>query len=722
MPRLRLTALFQLCVTTVTTASLCSCGGGGGDAGPTTSDTAPAPATGVAPVAEAAAITTAEDQRFQGALHASDADGDPLTYSLMGSPTHLSVVVDPATGAYELRPFPNYFGVDGFDFKVTDGHGNIAHAHVDVTISAVPDPPSIDTSSTTSVVAAGRDVELHFAISDPDGDAVTLSVTQGPGTAPLPNLRVNDQEVSFHAPEVTHATAVELFVLATDSTGLVRLARHVITLSPVSSSGKLFTVMGSPQAEGLHWIITGDGFSADQQQDLLRASLVMAGGITGAPELARHAGILNVHVLTAVSRDSGVAIQGATRQPHTAYDATLGCTDVARVACVDWDKVNAALLAEGAPFDEVAVVLNTTTYVGNTSGSGLIVSRNPYAATITLHEMGHVVAGLADEYVDKNVADAFSPRYREGQFANVTTVTDPARIPWRHWFADPAHIPVTSGEAGVGRFEGAFYAANGYFRPKQDSIMRTLAAPVGEVNGEAWIRALYRAVPPISAANPEQRVVAGLPGTPLTFEIVSPWSVDLLQVRWFVDGVEDVQYRGMFSYALQADGARHEVRVSVEDCTGRIRSPDAGEQLGSVVWTVSDEPLDATAKAQLRATRIAGWIRMRVDSSGHRLLGSSPIEPRRVKSMRVGDESDFEYALYDGMGALLSEGRIADPRVVRGPLGPPGEPDSGHEQRMLPNGYYLIGIPEGAAARKLRIRSPGGSLEKAGQDEQWLDL
>ena len=147
----------------------------------------------------------------------------------------------------------------------------------------------------------------------------------------------------------------------------------------------------------------------------------MARSLTDAPELARHSGVLNVHVLAAVSRDSGVATFGAPRAPRTAFDATLGCTDVERVACVNWDKVYAALLAEHAPFDEMAVVLNTTLYVGNTSGSGLIVSRNSFAPAITLHEMGHVIAGLGDEYVDKNVADAFMPQYREGQFPNVTT-------------------------------------------------------------------------------------------------------------------------------------------------------------------------------------------------------------------------------------------------------------------------------------------------------------
>ena len=717
MPRFRPPALAAVFVMI---AALSGCGGQ--EAAEPTISQASVTATGTAPVAESSAVTTPEDQSVRATLHATDADGDPLTFSIAVDPDHAVVTLDAVTGAFELQPLANYSGTDSFEYRVSDGRGNFAQARVDVTVRPLPDPPVIDASGAAAVIAAGRDAKLHFAITDPDGDLVTLSVSQVGGSLPLGDLQASDQEVRFHAPDVSAATTVELEIEARDPTGLSARTRHVVTLSPVSATGKMFTVLGAPQADGLHWVITGDGFTADQQQDLLRASLAMAHSLTAAPELARHLGILNVHVLTAVSRDSGVATAGASRPPVTAFDATLGCTDVERVACVNWDKVYAALLTEHATFDEIAVVLNTTLYVGNTSGSGLIVSRNSYAPAITLHEMGHVIAGLGDEYVDKNVADAFVFRYREGQFPNVTTETDPARIPWRHWFADPVHIPVAMGESGVGRFEGAYYIANGYFRPKQDSIMRTLEGAVGEVNAEAWIRALYRAVPPIRAAWPEQRVVAGPAGTDLEFEIVSPWPPEVMTVRWFVDGSEIEKARGSYSYLLRADGGRHDVRVTIEDCTGRVRAPDAHEQAGAVAWTVSNEPQIAASKAWVAPVRIGSWIRMRVDSSGHRVLGIIADEPRRARTIGGSDEFGFEYALFDATSTMLAEGKVADPREIREPLAPPGAPVMGHAMRTLASGYYLIGIPEGAEARKLRIRKQEPSMEKTASTEQWLDL
>jgi hypothetical protein len=332
------------------------------------------------------------------------------------------------------------------------------------------------------------------------------------------------------------------------------------------------------------------------------------------------------------------------------------------------------------------------------------------------------MAGLADEYVDQVAANAFVPGYREGQFPNVTTSTDPARIPWKHWFTDSAHLPVGPGDQGVGRFEGAFYSASGFYRPKQDSIMRTLEGAVGEVNAEAWLRAIYRAVPPVSAAYPAQRVVAGPAGATVEFELVSPWPPELMAVRWFVDGLEVDEARGAFRYELHADGGPHEVRVSIEDCSGSIRAPDAREHVGGVAWTVRNEQVLQANKAQPQSPQIGGWIRMRVDATGHIVLGLSTGRPRRARSVPGPDVSGYEYTLYDGGGALLSQGRIADPRAIRGPLAPPGATETGHAARTLQSGHYLIGIPAGVDARRLRIRSFDGSMEKAAQSEQWLDL
>jgi hypothetical protein len=195
-----------------------------------------------------------------------------------------------------------------------------------------------------------------------------------------------------------------------------------------------------------------------------------------------------------------------------------------------------------------------------------------------------------------------------------------------------------------------------------------------------------------------------------------------MAARWFIDGLEIDQARGAYRYALHADGGQHEVRVSVEDCSGSIRAPEAREHMGGVAWIVRNDPEVEAYKAQPQAPRIGTWIRMRVDPTGHSVLGLTAGVPRRPRSLRGLEPSDYEYTLYDGGGAMLSQGWVADPRAIHGPLAPPGALETGHAMRTLQSGYYLIGVPAGVDARRLRIRNFGGSMEKVAQSEQWLDL
>jgi len=71
--------------------------------------------TGVnnAPVAQDAAASVNEDQVWSGSVVATDADGNPLTYALVGAASHGTVVVNP-NGSYTYRPDANFNGSDSF--------------------------------------------------------------------------------------------------------------------------------------------------------------------------------------------------------------------------------------------------------------------------------------------------------------------------------------------------------------------------------------------------------------------------------------------------------------------------------------------------------------------------------------------------------------------------------------------------------------------------------
>jgi hypothetical protein len=88
-------------------------------------------------------VTMSEDNAptpFALTLHATDADGDPLTWSKLTNPTFGIASITPATGVVSYKPFSNYYGPDTFNVQVADGFGGTDTITVNVTVTPVDDP------------------------------------------------------------------------------------------------------------------------------------------------------------------------------------------------------------------------------------------------------------------------------------------------------------------------------------------------------------------------------------------------------------------------------------------------------------------------------------------------------------------------------------------------------------------------------------------------------
>ncbi len=101
------------------------------------------------PVASGQSVSATEDVTKAIELTATDADGDPITFT-PSDPAHGTVTLgvksclgtpSSCTQAVTYAPNPNYFGNDSFTYTVSDGNGGTDTATVNVTIAGVNDPP-----------------------------------------------------------------------------------------------------------------------------------------------------------------------------------------------------------------------------------------------------------------------------------------------------------------------------------------------------------------------------------------------------------------------------------------------------------------------------------------------------------------------------------------------------------------------------------------------------
>ncbi|MDF3863217.1 Ig-like domain-containing protein, partial [Pseudomonas denitrificans (nom. rej.)] len=120
--------------------------------------------------------TTAEDTALVSAVHASDVDGDSLTYSLKTGPAHGTLTLQ-ADGHYTYTPDANYNGPDSFTVTVNDGNGGVVDQAVSLTITPVNDAPT--TANQTKSVAEDTPLTGKIVASDVDGDTLSYAVKSG---------------------------------------------------------------------------------------------------------------------------------------------------------------------------------------------------------------------------------------------------------------------------------------------------------------------------------------------------------------------------------------------------------------------------------------------------------------------------------------------------------------------------------------------------------------
>jgi uncharacterized repeat protein (TIGR01451 family)/gliding motility-associated-like protein len=181
-----------------------------------------------APVATAPAITTPEDTPINGTITATDADGDPLTFTVSSPPAHGTVVVN-ADGTYTYTPATNYNGTDTFTVIVSDGKGGATTVTVPITVSPVNDAPV----ATAPAITTNKNIPVNGTItaSDIDGDPLTFTVTTPPAHG---TVVVNPDGTYTYTPANNYSGADTFTVTVSDGKGGTTTVTINVTVNPTN--------------------------------------------------------------------------------------------------------------------------------------------------------------------------------------------------------------------------------------------------------------------------------------------------------------------------------------------------------------------------------------------------------------------------------------------------------------------------------------------------------
>jgi hypothetical protein len=278
---------------------------------------------------------------------------------------------------------------------------------------------------------------------------------------------------------------------------------------------------GDP-ATKLDLLILGDGYTAAERGKFARDARRLAAVLFATSPFKERQGDINVWGLAPASAVSGVSRPSQGIHRRTPVGATYDAFDSERYV-LTFENRALREVAANAPYDVIEIITNSETYGGggifnlySTAAAG-----NLWAPYLFIHEFGHHLAGLADEYYTSAVAYLPSTDRVEPWEPNATALLDPASLKWRDLVTPATPLPTpwakdefetytreiqqrrgairarNGAEAemdalfreemardtallqrpphggAVGAFEGANYEARGYFRPQADCIMFT---------------------------------------------------------------------------------------------------------------------------------------------------------------------------------------------------------------------------------------------------------
>ena len=275
----------------------------------------------------------------------------------------------------------------------------------------------------------------------------------------------------------------------------------------VHPNGEVVLYHAATKGPGLDLIITGDGFSAENNT----VGGTMEAYLTACAEQFLHqepydklADYYNVWLVYAHSRTEGTGVQSdrctifGTRHTNPEKESTVtgnhGYIQEFVRSAIGRDCSNAV----------IAVIMNSSVYGGTCYWSYNSFDKWNYSIAYTpaapgdllptfVHEtLGHGIGKLGDEYSADNANPGSAPSNYPfwatvGIQANVDNVSDPAQIRWHNFLSDPRYA-----DEGLGVFEGAYYANYGWYRPSENSVMRLQLAPGGDRFNAPSREAIYQ--------------------------------------------------------------------------------------------------------------------------------------------------------------------------------------------------------------------------------------
>ena len=280
----------------------------------------------------------------------------------------------------------------------------------------------------------------------------------------------------------------------------------------------------------INLVILSEGYQSTEFSKFIADATSFTNSMFSQSPFIEYIDYFNVYAIKVPSTESGADHPGTAtdvtepKSPvvdiDTYFNTSFDTASIHRLLYTYNSSTIYNVLANNFPqYDQPVILVNSSEY-GGAGGSYAVSSTGANANEIAIHELGHSLFNLKDEYYpgDDLAAEAI----------NMTQEINPTLVKWKNW------IDIN----GIGIYP---YATSGnaetWYRPHQNCKMRYLNVPFCSVCKEGMIEKIHSLISPIDSYRPNSNTVDS-PSFPLNFQLnlIEP-NPNTLESEWTLNSV-----------------------------------------------------------------------------------------------------------------------------------------------------------------------------------------
>jgi len=259
-------------------------------------------------------------------------------------------------------------------------------------------------------------------------------------------------------------------------------------------------------SERLDLLFVAEGYREMERAEFAADARRFLGTLLGTEPFQSRRDDWNVATLFLPSQDSGISDPRSGDWRRSSLNLSFNSLNLDRYIAVQAEHRLREFVA-GYPYDLLVILVNSSKYGGGGVYNQWVVvsARAEFADYVFLHELGHALGGLGDEYFTSEVPYRVDPQAPEFWEPNLTRLPERSLLKWRALVKGDTPIPTPWDLEGylrlqseaertgwsraesveatrsflrnepyfgvVGAFEGGAYQARGVFRPSLECLM-----------------------------------------------------------------------------------------------------------------------------------------------------------------------------------------------------------------------------------------------------------